>query len=73
MPRDEFAYNRISQEIGENRQIPQESPQARLKVPMQIQQSEVIVRTDADWAACRRARKSTSGGSISIGEHYIKT
>ena len=40
---------------------------------MQSRQSEVIVRTDADWAGCRRARKSTSGGSISIGEHCIKT
>ena len=40
---------------------------------MQGQQSEVIVRTDADWAGCRRARKSISGGSISIGEHCIKT
>ena len=40
---------------------------------MQSQQSEVIVRTDSGWAGCRRARKSTSGGSISIGEHCIKT
>ena len=40
---------------------------------MQSRQSEVIVRTDADWAGCRRARRSTSGGSISIGEHCIKT
>ena len=40
---------------------------------MQSQQSEVIVRTDADWAGCRRARNSSSGGSISIGEHCIKT
>ena len=40
---------------------------------MHSQQSEVIVRTDADGAGCRRARKSTSGGSISIGEHCIKT
>ena len=48
-------------------------PRLVWKFPMQSQQSEVIVRTDADWAGCRRARKSTSGGSISIGEHCIKT
>ena len=30
------------------------------------------MRTDADWAGCRRARKSTSGGSISVGSHCIK-
>ena len=40
---------------------------------MQSQQPEVIVRTGADWADCRRARKSTSEGSISIGEHCINT
>ena len=28
--------------------------------------------TDADWAGCRRARKSTSGGCILIGSHCIK-
>ena len=40
---------------------------------MRDPQPEVTVRTDADWAGCRRARKSTSGGSISIGEHCINT
>ena len=40
---------------------------------MQSQQNEVTVSTDADWAGCRRARKSTSGGSICIGRHCIKT
>ena len=40
---------------------------------VQSPQAEVTVRTDADWAGCRKARKSTSGGSISIGQHCIKT
>ena len=31
------------------------------------------MRTDVDWAGCRRSRKSTSGGSISRGDHCIKT
>ena len=48
-------------------------PRLVWKFPMQSAQPEVTVRTDADWAGCRRARKSTSGGSISIGEHCIKT
>ena len=39
---------------------------------MQEAQSGLVVRTDAGWAGCRRARKSTSGGSISIGGHCIK-
>ena len=28
--------------------------------------------TDADWAGCRRSRKSTSGGAAMIGGHCIK-
>jgi hypothetical protein len=48
-------------------------PRLVWRFPMQSRQSGVIVRTDAHWAGCRRARKSTSGGSISIGEHCIKT
>ena len=42
------------------------------KYPMQSEQAEIIVRKDADWAGCRRSRKSTSGGNISIGSHCIK-
>ena len=40
---------------------------------MQNEVNELTIRTDADWAGCRRARKSTSGGSISRGTHCIKT
>ena len=28
--------------------------------------------TDSDWAGCRRTRRSTSGGSIMFGSHYLK-
>ena len=31
------------------------------------------VYTDANWAGCRRTRKSTSGGCIMIGDHCIKS
>jgi hypothetical protein len=39
---------------------------------MQDEQTEIVIRTDADWAGCRRSRKSTSGGNICIGGHCIK-
>ena len=38
----------------------------------QAEQTELVVRTDEDWAGCQRARKSTSGGTISIGTSCIK-
>ena len=40
---------------------------------MQSEVGELTVQTYADWAECRRARKSTSGGTISRGSHCIKT
>ena len=39
---------------------------------MQTEQTEIVVRTGADWAGCRRSRKRTSGGNICIGSHCIK-
>ena len=47
-------------------------PRLVWKYHMQTEQTEIVVRTDADWAACRRSRKSTSGGNICIGDHCIK-
>ena len=32
----------------------------------------IDVRTDSNWAACRITRRSTSGGTISKGNHLIK-
>ena len=34
--------------------------------------SHIDIFTDADWAGCRRSRKSTSGGVAKIGGHCIK-
>ena len=48
-------------------------PRLVWKYAMQAVVNEITVRTDADWARCRRTRKSTSGGSISRGSHCIKT
>ena len=39
---------------------------------MQDEQFEIVVRTNADCAWCRRSRKSTSGGNICIRNHCIK-
>ena len=47
-------------------------PRLVWKYRLQGEQLELTVKTDADWAGCRRARKSTSGGCISIGDHCIK-
>ena len=35
--------------------------------------SRVTANSDSDWAGDRRTRKSTSGGVIRIGHHYIKS
>ena len=41
--------------------------------PWQGEEEEVETYTDSDWAGCRRTGKSTSGGAITIGEHFIKS
>ena len=33
---------------------------------------EVVACTHSDWAGCRRARRSTSGGCIHTGQHMLK-
>ena len=33
----------------------------------------VDITSDANWAGCRRGRKSTSGGTIMIGSHLVRT
>ena len=38
----------------------------------QGEEVDVETYTDSDWAGCRRTGKSTSGGAITIGEHFIK-
>ena len=48
-------------------------PRLFWKYGMQSEVGGLMVQTDADWAGCRRARKSTSGGTISRGSHCIKT
>ena len=38
----------------------------------QSSDAELVVYTDADWAGCKRTRKSTSGGLVMRGSHSIK-
>ena len=33
----------------------------------------VDITSDANWAGCRRSRKSTSGGTIMLGSHLIRS
>ena len=33
----------------------------------------IEVHTDSDWAGCRRSRKSTSGGVVTIGGGVVNT
>ena len=40
---------------------------------MQEPPSTLDVYTDSDWAGCRKSRKSTSGGTVMLGTHCLKT
>ena len=48
------------------------NPRTVLQYQWQIREYEVEGFSDSDWAGCRRSGKSTSGGIIKIGEHFIK-
>ena len=39
----------------------------------QLPMAQMDVYVDANWAACKRSRKSTSGGCAIVGSHCIKT
>ena len=39
----------------------------------QSEQNVIDVHSDANWAGCKRSRKSSSGGTIAIGSHLIKS
>merc|ERR1712079_526166 len=42
------------------------------KFPWQRQGERLRIYTDADWAGCRKTRKSTSGGVAMVGKHCLK-
>ena len=43
-----------------------------LMYPWQGAELDIEAYSDSDWAGCRKTGKSTSGGALLIGEHYIK-
>ena len=43
-----------------------------IKYDWQGQEMMVEGYSDSDWAGCRRSGKSTSGGVLRIGEHFLK-
>ena len=38
----------------------------------QGEESQIMGYSDSDWAGCRQTGKSTCGGMIMIGNHFIK-
>ena len=44
---------------------------AVMQYPWQGKEEDVETDTDSDWAGCRKTGKSTSGGAITIGQHFI--
>ena len=48
-------------------------PRAILRFIWQEMPRKINIYTDADWAGCKRTSRSTSGGSIMLGRHTLKT
>ena len=42
------------------------------KYAWQGEESQILSYSDSDWAGCRVTGKSTSGGVIMVGDHFIK-
>ena len=47
-------------------------PRLTMRYAWQPAQTTVTTYSDADWAGCRKTRKSTTGGCIMLGAHCIK-
>ena len=47
-------------------------PRSVFQYEWQGEDQEVDGYTDSDWAGCKQTGKSTSGGAIMIGDHFIK-
>ena len=48
-------------------------PRMVWKYKTQAKVDTIDLYTDANWAGCKRTRKSTSGGAVMIGQHCIRT
>ena len=47
-------------------------PRAVLTYEWQSRESPCMGFSDSDWAGCRKTAKSTSGGVIVVGTHFLK-
>lgn len=47
-------------------------PRLQQRYEWQGKRTIVTTNSDVDWVGCREARKSTTGGCITIGHHIIK-
>ena len=52
---------------------PKERPRLVWKFGWQAPTTIIDITSDASWAGCRRSRKSTTGGTIMIGNHLIRS
>ena len=50
-----------------------ERPRLVVKYPFQGEHAEISGYSDSDWAGCRRTAKSTSGGVVMRGGHFLKS
>ena len=48
-------------------------PRLIWKYCWQSEQEIIDVHSDANWAGCKRSRKSSSGGTICLGNHLLKS
>ena len=48
-------------------------PRAVVKFDFQERSHTVDGYSDSDWAGCRRTARSTSGGPLILGNHFIKS
>ena len=49
------------------------APRLIWKYCWQAEVTVVVATSDANWAGGRRGRKSTSGGTLMVGSHLIRT
>ena len=72
LPRIVRSDDWVAQEVEKGWPLFKEGTSALGRYDIQEEFDHMELFTDADWAGCRRNRKSTSGGIAIIGGHCIK-
>ena len=62
---DKVHFNRLAQYVNGHKRLVQ-------LLKFQAGPIEAVGDSDSDWAGCKITRKSTSGGCVLIGNHFIK-